>query len=76
MIEEVLPNLYRAEIPLPRNPLKATNSYIIKGRGKSLIIDTGMNREECLEAMSTGLKELDIDLKKTDFFITHLHQTI
>ena len=73
MIEEVLPDLYRIEVPLPGNPLKAINSYIIKDREQSLIIDTGMNRPECMNVLSPGLKELGVDLKKTDFFITHLH---
>jgi glyoxylase-like metal-dependent hydrolase (beta-lactamase superfamily II) len=73
MIEEVLPNLYRIEIPLPRNPLRSVNSYVIKARGRDLIIDTGMNRQECMDAMHSGLRELGVDLKKTDFFITHLH---
>jgi len=73
MTKEILPNLYTIEIPLPQNPLKATNCYVIKVQGKSLIIDTGMNRKECMDAMSSGLKELDVDLNKTDFFITHLH---
>ncbi|MFC1864970.1 MBL fold metallo-hydrolase, partial [Chloroflexota bacterium] len=73
MVEEILPNLYTIEVPLPRNPLRAINSYIIKDEGQSLIIDTGMNRKECMSVMSAGLKELDVDLKKTDFFITHLH---
>ena len=73
MIEEVLPNLYKIEVPLPQNPLKAINSYVITGRGQSLIIDTGMNRPECLSVLSSGLTELGVDLKKADFFITHLH---
>ncbi|MFC1861665.1 MBL fold metallo-hydrolase, partial [Chloroflexota bacterium] len=51
----------------------AINSYIIKAQGRSLIIDTGMNREECISVMSAGLKELAVDLETTDFFITHLH---
>jgi len=38
-----------------------------------LIIDTGMNRKECMDVMSPGLKKLDVDLSKADFFITHLH---
>jgi len=37
------------------------------------VIDTGLNRKECLEAMETGLREIKVDLGKTDFFITHLH---
>jgi glyoxylase-like metal-dependent hydrolase (beta-lactamase superfamily II) len=73
MIEELLPDLYRVEIPLPRSPLKALNSYMVKGKGRFLIIDTGMNREECLNPMRSALQKLNIDLNKTDFFITHLH---
>jgi glyoxylase-like metal-dependent hydrolase (beta-lactamase superfamily II) len=72
-VEQVLPNLYRAVIPLPRNPLKATNSYIITGGERNLIIDTGMNRVECKTAMLDALKQLEIDLQVTDFFVTHLH---
>jgi glyoxylase-like metal-dependent hydrolase (beta-lactamase superfamily II) len=73
MTEEVLPNLYKIEVPLPRNPLKALNSYVIKTEERNMIVDTGMNREECMTAMNLALKELDVDLGKTDFFITHMH---
>ena len=73
MVEEVLPGLYRIEIPLPRSPLKALNSYLIKDKSRCLIIDTGMNREECRRQMFSALARLDVDLKRTDFFITHLH---
>lgn len=73
MINEILPNVFRLEIPLPGNPLKAINSYVIKGDGRYLQIDTGMNRGECQEAMTNYLQELKVDLKQVDFFITHLH---
>lgn len=73
MYEMILPDLYRIEIPLPQSPLKSLNSYLIKGEGRSLIIDTGMNREECLAPMLKSLDELKVDLERTDFFITHLH---
>jgi len=73
MFEEILPNTYRIEIPLPENPLKAVNSYLIKGQERFLIIDTGMNREECMREMLSCLGKLGVDLDKTDFFITHLH---
>jgi glyoxylase-like metal-dependent hydrolase (beta-lactamase superfamily II) len=73
MIEEIVPRLYKLEIPLPDSPLKFLNSYVIKGQERSLIIDTGWNREECLVAMEAGLARLSIDLGKTDFFITHGH---
>ena len=72
-IEEIFPHIYRAEIPLPQNPLKATNSYVIQGDGRYLVIDTGMNRDECRKAMENYLSTLGVDLGRTDFFITHLH---
>ncbi len=73
MYKEVMPNLYQIEIPLPNNPLKALNSYVIRGPERFLMIDTGMNRKECLEVMHLSLKELNVNLENTDFFITHMH---
>lgn len=72
-MEEILSNLYRTEVPLPQNPLQAVNSYVIEAADRNLIIDTGMNRPECQEVLSSSLRELDLDLGRTDFFITHLH---
>ncbi len=73
MSEEILPNLYRIEVPLPGSPLKATNSYVIKGIERSLIVDTGWNREDCLAALVSGLKECGVDYRQADYFITHMH---
>jgi len=73
MIEEIHPNLFLLEIPLPNSPLKYLNSYVVRSSERNLIIDTGLNREECLKAMLSGLQELGVDPARTDFFITHLH---
>lgn len=73
MTEEVLPGLYRLQVPLPQNPLGAVNSYVVKAPERFLVIDTGMNREECITALAAGLKELEVDLNRTDFFVTHMH---
>jgi len=73
MPEKLLPNLFKICVPLPENPLGWVNSYVIKGPDRNLIIDTGLNRKECLEAMQTGLHEIGVDLKNTDFYITHNH---
>lgn len=61
------------EIPLPGSPLKSINSYLIKDSERNLIVDTGLNREECRTAITQALKTLNVDLERTDFFITHLH---
>lgn len=73
MIEEIAASLYRVEVSLPSNPLKSINSYFIKARNRNLIIDTGMNLPECKEALLSAVAKLDIDLKQTDFYITHYH---
>ncbi|MBB6214399.1 glyoxylase-like metal-dependent hydrolase (beta-lactamase superfamily II) [Anaerosolibacter carboniphilus] len=70
---QVYPNIYQLEIPLPNNPLKAINSYIIVSEDRNLIIDTGFNIEICRDALMKGVQELGIDLKKTNLLITHLH---
>lgn len=73
MIEQVFPDIYRIKIPLPDNPLRATNSYLIRGQKRNLLVDTGFNREESRKAMDQALQELDVNLESTDLFITHLH---
>jgi glyoxylase-like metal-dependent hydrolase (beta-lactamase superfamily II) len=60
--EEVAEDIFRLQIPLPKNPLKALNSYVVKGQERNLVIDTGMRREECLEAMRAGLEAHRIKL--------------
>jgi glyoxylase-like metal-dependent hydrolase (beta-lactamase superfamily II) len=73
LVEQILPGLYRLEIPLPASPLKTINSYVLISKNRNLIIDTGLNRPECVEAMLTGLAELAVDMEKTDIFLTHMH---
>lgn len=73
MYEELLPDFYRIEVPLPNNPLRALNCYLVKGFSRNLLIDNGFNTKESYEALSAGLDELGINLVETDFFLTHLH---
>lgn len=67
------PDIYTIYVPLPNNPLKNLNCYVIKTDDKNLIIDTGFNLPECYDALINGLNELEIDINKTEMFITHLH---
>ncbi len=73
MIEKIAPDFYRVQIPLSDVHLKTVNSYVIRDGERSLIIDTGMHNQGCFHAMQSALKRLDVELKKTDFFITHCH---
>lgn len=60
-------------MPLPGNPLKGLNTYLVKGPERNLLIDTGFNQEECRTALFDGLKSLEATLDETDIFITHMH---
>ena len=73
MLAQVYPHIYCNAIPLPNNPLKSLNSYIIVSDDRNLIIDTGFNQPECEMALCAGIKELGLDLTKTDVLLTHLH---
>lgn len=73
MIEEIRPALYRVVVPLPGNPLKEVNSYVLTSSDRNLVIDTGMKRPECQEVLEAGLDEIGVDLERTDFVATHLH---
>jgi len=72
-MKEIFNSIYQLEIPLPRNPLKTLNSYLIKGEKRSLLIDTGFNRTECKEAQLKEVGSLGLDWSDIDFFITHVH---
>ncbi len=73
MIQEVLPNIFQIKVPLPKNPLGAVNSYLIKGDKRSLLVDTGFNWPECKAALLEGLGSLDVHPSELDMFITHMH---
>ena len=73
MVDRILIDLYRIEVPIPKSPLKALNAYLIKGKDRFLLVDTGLRREQCLRPLLQGLDELGVDLNRTDLFITHLH---
>ena len=72
-MEEIQKGLYRVELPLPGNPLKNINSYFLLSEQGNLIIDTGMNRPECCEVLEAAIRDLNVDLTKTDVLITHMH---
>ena len=67
------PSIFQIDVPLPDNPLRNLNCYVVQDGGETLIIDTGFNRPECREALLAGLAELGANWEKTNLFLTHLH---
>lgn len=72
-MNEVLKNIFQFQVPLRNNPLKELNVYVIKGEKRNLIIDTGFNNEQALNAFMSGLNEINVSLDDSDIFLTHLH---
>lgn len=57
---QITENLFTFQIPLPNNPLKWLNCYVIKGeKGRSLLIDTGFRLPECQDVLNCYLQNLD-----------------
>lgn len=73
IVEKIMPNFYRIEVPLPRSPLRVLNAYLVKGQRRNLLIDTGFNMEESKKTLFESLQTLDVNLAQTDIFLTHLH---
>ncbi len=73
MITEIRNNLYKIEVPLKGNPLRVLNSYFIKSDDKELLIDTGFQTEDCLDALTKALAELGSVPEHRDVFLTHFH---
>lgn len=67
------PDIFKIYVPLPGNPLKNLNCYVLRTPDKSLIIDTGFNIPESKEALLMGISDLKIDMRKTEIYATHLH---
>lgn len=73
MLTNVYPSIYQLELKLPDNPLRAINTYFIKGSVSNLIIDTGFNTEETRDALMQAMAGLDMTWENTRLLVTHLH---
>lgn len=73
MVQEIIKNIYRIQVPMTGNSLKYLNAYLLRGEIRSLLIDTGFCNEESRTALLGALADLDVHIEQTDLFITHFH---
>lgn len=76
MIQHVCssPDIYRILVPLPGNPLRSVNCFLVRAGGESLLIDTGFNCQEGFDALSAALAQLGVEVGPgLRLFITHAH---
>ena len=73
MPEEIVPGLYRIPVPLPGNPLRELNAYLIYGKDRCLLVDTGFCQDACRRALFSQMGELGLKAGDVDVLLTHLH---
>lgn len=73
LITKISENIYAIQVPLPNNPLRATNSYFIRGRERDLLIDSGFAIPACRIPLSQALTELRSHPERRAVLGTHIH---
>lgn len=70
---EVMKGVYLIKVPLPNNPLKALNSYLIQDDIRPLLVDVGFSLPECEQALSDALAHFGLAFDDVDLLFTHSH---
>ncbi|MEI3231100.1 MAG: MBL fold metallo-hydrolase [Gordonibacter pamelaeae] len=66
-------DLYLVRVPLPHNPLRALNSYLILSKDRTTIVDVGFNHPACEEALDQALAALGRTWDGVEIVLTHSH---
>ncbi len=72
-LKKIDEKLWCLELPLPNNPLRSINVYVVPDDERPLVIDVGLDAPGCLELLQEGLAQLGVAPSRTDFILTHMH---
>lgn len=68
------PEVYLIQVPFSGGtPIDFTNAYLLRTEDRNLLIDTGTSHEASYSVLSRALDELQVDMARTDIFLTHFH---
>lgn len=72
---ERAPGIYEIKLCGNLKSVSEIKIFLIPGRdgGRSLMVDAGFRRRECLKVMEEAMESLDITYDKLDIFLTHKH---
>jgi glyoxylase-like metal-dependent hydrolase (beta-lactamase superfamily II) len=71
---EIVHGVNMVKVAIPNNPLGFLNCYLVEGKDGWLMIDTGWNTHEALDALQAGLRELGLAFTDiTTIVVTHVH---
>ena len=72
-VREVWPGIHVLHLPLPMRP-SIVNVYLLHSRDQWVLIDTGVNSPEGLEALAGGLQQIGCSVERLNAIIcTHHH---
>ncbi len=73
-MNEIMPDFYRLELPLPNNPLGFVSAFLVRGDDGHLLIDTGWDNEESLGSLKKQLDEIGVRVEDISQIVgTHTH---
>ena len=67
---EIAPGIFLIKVPLPENPLKQLNSYLILDEDRPTLVDVGFNRIECEQVLRRALDDFGLDFQDIDVLAT------
>ena len=71
---KITENIFQMRIPIPDNPLKIINSYLIKSDEGSILVDTGWNTEEAFTSLFSQMESHSVSFSDLKYiFMTHIH---
>jgi glyoxylase-like metal-dependent hydrolase (beta-lactamase superfamily II) len=72
--EEVRPDLWSVPVPIPRNPLRYTLSYVLAGGPGLIVVDPGWDTEDGWQALTAGLASAGASpADVAGIVVTHIH---
>src|SRR3954454_14541384 len=73
-VEQVRPGLWSIPVPIPRNPLRYTLSYLIAGDRDLVVVDPGWDSDSTWNALSSGFRAAGAEIADvTGVVVTHVH---
>jgi glyoxylase-like metal-dependent hydrolase (beta-lactamase superfamily II) len=74
MTTQIVKGIYQLKIPIPDNPLEATNIYLLQGDNGYTLIDTGWDSNTAFNSLNRQLAEVGVGLPDiSQIVITHAH---
>ena len=74
MVTQIIDGIYQLKVPIPNNPLEATNIYLLKGDKFFTLIDTGWDSETAFNSLNRQLAEIGVGLPDiSQIIVTHAH---